>query len=250
MFGASEPINVEHLQNNAMNLVELVCDAISQPVQILIRPFYGTRFVPVPVTFLAAAEMVLLPAFSATVQSIGHMIPFVNIPVPVGMFGLGSFAELYFAVSAVHGVRLWRRMIDMSREQHSQYEGPALFFFGLLPKGRNFYFTRIIWEPLFVALSSVALQDLFIIQSPLSLYLKFAALALMMKNFIGWFRAWEYMRQILDARIAAPVIARLAEGQASEAELEPLHLASIPQSIDPEIRKATIAQIARNYTQE
>lgn len=250
MFGASEEMNVEHLQNNAMNIVELVCDAISQPVQILIRPTYGTRFFPVPVTFLAAAEMLLLPAFAATVQSIGHMIPLINIPAPIGMFGLGSFAELYFAASAVHGVRLWRRMIDMSREAHSQYEGPALFFFGFLPKGRNFYFTRIIWEPLLVVLSSVALQDLFIIQSSLSLYLKFAALALMMKNFIGWFRAWEFMRITIDARNAAAPLAKLLDDQASEAELEPLHLASIPRNIDPEIRKATIAHIARNYMQE
>jgi hypothetical protein len=250
MLGASEELNVERLQDNAMNIVELVCDAISQPVQCLIRPFYGTRYVPVPVTFLAMAEMTLLPAFSATVQSVGHMIPFVNIPAPVGMFGLGSFAELYLGISAVHGVRLWRRMIDMSREAHSQYEGPALFFFAFLPKGTNFYFTRIVWEPLFVLVSSVVFQDLLIIQSPLALYLKCAALALMMKNFIGWFRAWEYMRQILDARISAPIIARLAEGKASEAELEPLHLASIPQNIDPEIRKATIAHIARSYSQE
>jgi hypothetical protein len=91
---------------------------------------------------------------------------------------------------------------------------------------------------------------MFIAQASLALFLKLAAMALLMKQFIAWFRAWEYMRQILDTRNAAPAIARLAEDQASEAELEPLHLASIPRNIDPDIRKATIAQIARTYTQD
>jgi hypothetical protein len=138
----------------------------------------------------------------------------------------------------------------MEREAHSQYEGPALPIFQLLPKGKSFWVVRVVLEPAFVLVLAIVLQDLFIAQSNLSLYLKLAALALLMKQFIAWFRAWEYMRITLDTRISAPVIAKLADDQASEAELEPLHLASIPRNIDPEIRKATIAHIARTYSAE
>jgi hypothetical protein len=250
MFGASEEMRVEYLQSNAMELVYLICSVIAQPVEILLRPWYGTRYYPVPVTFFSAAMMLLLPGIMLLFSNFMRMIPLLHVPQPVGMFALGDDAKLYFLAQAVHGVRLWRRMIFMERETHSQYEGPALPLFQLLPKGKSFWFVRIVLEPAFVLVLAIVLQDLFIAQSNLALYLKLAALALLMKQFFAWFRAWEYIRQILDTRIAALSIARLAEGQASEAELEPLHLASIPQNIDPEIRKATIAHVARSYMQE
>lgn len=71
-----------------------------------------------------------------------------------------------------------------------------------------------------------------------------------MKNFIAWFRAWEYIRRLLDMRINGPVIAKLVENQAAEEELAPMHLASFPKNIDPEIRKAAAMQIARAYSPE
>jgi hypothetical protein len=250
MFGASEEMRIEHLQNNAMNIVETICSVICQPVEIILRPQYGTRYFPVPVTFFSASMMLLLPGVMLLFSNFMNMIPLLHAPQPVGMFGLADYAKLYFLLSAVHGVRLWRRMIHMEREQHSQYEGPALPFFQLLPKGRSFWITRILLEPAFVLVVAVVLQDLFIAQSNLAIYLKLAALALLIKQFIAWFRAWETMRITLDTHIAAPAIARFMNDQATETELEPLHLASIPRNIDPEIRKATIAQIARNYSQE
>jgi len=250
MFGASEEMRIEHLQNNAMEFVYLLCSIASQPVEILLRPWYGTRYYSVPVTFFSSAMMLLLPAVMMLFTNFVSMIPLLHVPQPVGMFGLQDYAKVYFAASAIHSWRLWRRMIFMEREQHSQYEGPALPFFQILPKGKSFWFVRIVLEPAFVLVLAIVSKDLFIAQSNLALYLEFAALALLMKQFIAWFRAWETMRQILDTRISAPVMARLAEDQASETELEPLHLASIPRNIDPEIRKATIAQIARNYTAE
>jgi hypothetical protein len=250
MLGASEEMRVEHLQNNAMELVYLLCSIICQPIEILLRPWYGTRYFAVPVTFFSAAMMIVGPAIMAMFTNFMQMIPLLRVPHPVGMFGLGDYARLYFLLCAVHGVRLWRRMIYMERELHSQYEGAAWPIFQLFPKSKSFWVVRIVLEPALVFVTAIVLQDMFIAQASLALFLKLAAMALLMKQFIAWFRAWEYMRQILDTRNAAPAIARLAEDQASEAELEPLHLASIPRNIDPDIRKATIAQIARTYTQD
>jgi hypothetical protein len=250
MFGTSEEMRVEHLQNNAMELVYLICSIICQPIEILLRPWYGTRYYPVPVTFFSSSMMLLLPGIMLLFSNFMGMIPLLHVSQPVGMFGLGDYAKIYFLAMAVHGARLWLRMIHMEREQHSQYEGRALPFFQLLPKGKSFWFVRIVLEPALVLVLAIVLQDMFIAQSNLSLYLKLAALALLMKQFVAWFRAWEYMRTTIDTRNAAPAFARLLEDQATEAELEPLHLASIPKNIDPEIRKATIAHIARNYMQE
>jgi hypothetical protein len=250
MLGTSEEMRIEHLQNNAMELVHTLCSIIAQPVEVAIRPSYGTRYYPVPVTFFSAAMMLILPGIIMLFTNFMHMIPLLNIPPTPGMFGLGDYAKVYFLVMAVHGVRLWRRMIFMEKEIHSEYEGPALPFFQILPKGKSFWFVRVVLEPLLVLIAAIVLKDLFIAQPDLALYLKLAALALAVKGFIAWFRAWEFMRITIDTRNAAPALARLMDDQASEAELEPLHLASIPRNIDPEIRKATIAHIARNYMQE
>jgi len=69
----------------------------------------------VPVTFFAATMMLFLPIVFALFTSVENMIPFTHAAPTAGMFGLGSLAELYFLLSAVHGVRLWRRMIDPTR---------------------------------------------------------------------------------------------------------------------------------------
>lgn len=250
MFAASQEVRVEHLQNNAMELVYLICSIISQPVEILLRWSYGSRYFPLPVTFFSAAMMLLLPALISLFTNFMHMIPLLSFPPTPGMFGLGDFARIYFAATAIHGVRQWRRMIDPSREMHSRFEGPALRLFAFLPRGSKFWWTRLLWEPLLIVVTSIVLQDLFIAQPPLVLYLRFAALALFMKNFVSWFRSYEVTRDILDVAYSGPAIGKLVENQATEEDLIPFHIASFPKNLDPEVRQAAAERIARNYRQE
>src|SRR6202034_4038128 len=94
---------------------------------------------------------------------------------PAGLFGVGSLSKLYFLLSFVHGFRLWRRILDMSREERSTYEGPPLPFFALLPKSDSFWFSRIVLEPVFVLVTATVLGRIFIFQSGLTLYLQIAA---------------------------------------------------------------------------
>jgi hypothetical protein len=246
--GQPAPMNFDQMQNTAINVVDGVCSVISMPVDIILRPAYGTRYFSVPVVFCSAVLMLLLPAFTAVATGALQMIPFTHVPQPRGLFDIGSLARLYFLLSFVHNFRLYRRMIHMELEDHSQFEGPPLPFFYLLPKSRNFWFTRIVLEPVFVLLAATVLEDLFIIQSGLALYLRFVALALAMKNFIGWYRAWEFLRNLLDTRNAGPIIAKLVENKASEEDLAPIHLASFPKNIAPEIRRAAAAHIARVFS--
>lgn len=248
MFGASEEMRVEHLQNNAMEFVYALCSVIAQPVEIILRPGYGTRYYPAPITFFSASMMLILPGIISLFSNFMHMIPLLHVPPAPGMFSLGDYARVYFLLSAVHGVRLWRRMIDPARETHSEFEGDALPVFQMLPKGKSFWFVRLVYEPGLLLTASIVLSDLFIAQPDLSLYLKLAALALLMKNFIAWFRAWEYIRRLLDVRNAGPAIARLVDNEATEEDLAPIHLVSFPKNIDPEIRQAAARQIARAYS--
>ncbi len=94
------------------------------------------------------------------------------------------------------------------------------------------------------------LQDLLFIQSELTIYLRLVALALFMKSLIVRRQTFLYFRRLLDARYTAPLIAKLVENQATDEDLAPIHLASFPKNIDPEIREAAAKQIARAYSPE
>lgn len=242
------PMSFGQMQNIGMNIVETFCSVLSMPVEIILRPWYGTRYFPVPVIFFSAFLMLLLPTFSAVATAATSMIPFVRFQPPMGLFDIGSLSKLYFLLAVVHGIRCYRRMIDMSREQNSEFEGPPLPFFHLIPGSGSFWFTRIVLEPVFVFVATTLLAGIFIFQPGLATYLHIAALAMAMKAFIGWFRVWEYLRQIMDMRFAAPIIAKLVENQATQDDLAPLHLASFPKNLSPEIRQAAVSHIARVFS--
>lgn len=246
--GSAAPMNIDQLQNMAMNVVENVCSVVCMPVEVILRPQYGTRYFPVPVIFFSALMMIMMPLFSAVAIGLTRMIPFVRVQLPMGMFDIGSLSKLYFILAVVHGIRLYRRMIHMELEQNSEFEGPPLPFFRLIPWSRSFWCTRIVLEPAFVFIAAIILGNMFIFQAGLVFYLHFAALALAMKNFIGWYKAWAYLRQLMDMRFAAPIIAKLVENQATEDDLAPIHLASFPKNLSPDMRQTAVSHIARQFS--
>jgi hypothetical protein len=240
-------MNVEQLQQTALNVIEALCGIICMPVEIILRPQYGTRYFPVPVVFFSAVLMILLPAFSAMATGVTRMIPFARVSAPVGLFGIGSLAKLYFFLSFFHGIRLWRRMIHMELEAHSQFEGPPLPFFRLIPK--SWWFTRIVLEPAFVFVVSTILTNMLIFQSGLSVYLHIAALALLMKSFIRWFREWEFLRNLLDLENAAPIVSKLLHGETTtQEERSQVHLAGFPKHVEPRIKQAALQRIANLFS--
>jgi len=242
------PMNLTQVQQMAMGLVENICSIICMPVEVILRPQYGTRYFPVPIAFFSAIMMIFVPFLSSVATAAVNMIPFHTAKPPVGLFGVGAFAVLYFCLSVVHSLRLWRRMVPMELEQNSQFEGPALPFFRLIPGSRSFWFTRMVLEPAFVILTAWILEFTFIIQSGLATYLYFAALTMAAKNFVVWYRQWEYIRNLMDMRFAAPIIAKLSRNEATEDELAPIHLASFPKNISLDIRQAAISHIARLFS--
>jgi len=246
--GESGPMNITQLQNFAINAVETFCSVISMPVEQILRPWYGTRYFSVPVFFLSAVLMIVLPAFSAVATGVAQMVPFVHVMAPAGLFDIGSLSKLFFLLSFLHGIRLYRRMVHMELEELSHFEGAPLPFIHLVPGSRSFWITRIAIEPALLFIAATLLANFYIIQPGLSAYLHFAALTLAMKNFIGWYRAWEFLRDTLDARNAGPLIAKLLENTATESDLARIHLASFPKNIAPELRQAAAVHIAHSFS--
>ena len=101
--------------------------------------------------------MIILPVLGAMWEGFSGLIPFMRVSASMGLFGMGTFSKLFFLGSFVHGLRIWRRMIHMEREQHSAYEGPPLPIFRIVPG--SFWLIRIVYEPAFVFVLSIVLAN-------------------------------------------------------------------------------------------
>jgi hypothetical protein len=243
-------MSIDQLQNVAMNVVEGVCSIIARPIELILRPWHGTRYFPVPVVFFSTMLMVFLPLLSAVATGLTQLIPGAGVRPPVGLFGIGSLSKLYFLLSFIHGIRLWWLMIHLEKEVLSEFEGAPLPFFRLLPGSASFWATRIIWEPIVLLCAVSFLERMLIINSGLAFFLNVAAFSLGMKEYIAWYRAWEFLRGLLDAKFAGPIIAKLVEGTATSEDLAAIHMASFPENLAPEIRKEAALHIARVISRE
>jgi hypothetical protein len=243
---SQQPMSIDAFQKTMINVVYNVCSIVTTPVEMVLRPQYGSRYFPPVIMVFTAIMMIVLPVFSALAEGFSRMLPFARFHGPIGFFGIGTLAKLYFLGSFVHGLRIWRRMIQMEREAISTSEGPALPIFRILPGG--FWVVRIIWEPVFVFTLSLVLPNFFILQSSAAHYLMLAALALTMKQYVAWYMQWEFLRELLDARNAGPIIAKIVDNTATEDELATIHLASIPKDIPDDLRRDTASHIARAFS--
>ena len=125
-----QPTDINQWQNMMMMLVYNVCSIGSTPIEMALRPLYGSRYVPPFIQFLSAIMMIVLPVF----QGLFRMIPFVGGQPGPGLFDIGTFTNLFFLGSFIHGFRIWRRMIHPESEQFSWYEGPRCPFSGSFPE--------------------------------------------------------------------------------------------------------------------
>jgi len=241
---------IQQLENTAMAVVYNVCGMAARPLELLLRPWHGTRYFSVPVTFGSTALMIVMPAMSAFATGLENMLPLAHTQTPAGIFSITSLAKVYFLLSLIHGIRLWRRILHPELEDLSTFEGPGLPIFQLLPKSDNFWLCRIIAEPLAVFGVATALGRIFVFQSGLTTYLQLAALALAMKEFIEFYRAWEYLRDLLDARCLGPIIAAMLNNRATVEDMAAIHFARLPQNISPEIRQAVTAHVAHVFSQK
>jgi hypothetical protein len=240
------PMNIDQLEEIGMNITYNVASIVVMPVEVLLRPWHGTMYYSPAVQLLSLMLMSFAALFFTVADGVTHLIPFVR--GAAGMFGMASMTKLFFLASFVHGFRRWRLMLHPEREQVSVWEGDPLPFFRFLPRAESHWFVRIVYEPLLVYALSVVLANLFIIQAPLMLYLQVTAFLLAMKQYIAWYKAWAYARRLLDMANIAPIIARIVEGKASNDDMARVHLASLPKTLPPEIRKATMAHVARAYS--
>jgi hypothetical protein len=207
-----------------------------------LRPTYGTRYFGPIEMICTCLLMTLLPLFSGIASLLP--IPANDAYAPTGWIGLGTISLLFWVGSAVHAPRLWRRIFHMELEDHSLFEGPALPFFEHLPKGHSFWFVRVVWEPVFVAVLAIALRLINLVDRPAMAFLLISAAMLACKNYLSWYQAWLHLRTMMDSKCIAPLLAKAVKGTATEKELAPIHMAGFATAAPPEVKAAAIVQMA------
>lgn len=236
-------MNIDQIQETGLNVMYNVSSIVTLPVELLLRPWFGSRYFEPPIFFLSAIMMIVIESFIGFAGAVSHLVPGLQVPAPMGMLDFGFVVRVFFIVSAIHSVRTFRRMIHPETEELSTFEGPPLPIFLLIPKGDNFWICRVIIEPLSLFFLSVLLQKMLIIQMPVALFLQISALMLAMKQYIGWFRGWHYERNLRDMAFLGPIIGKMVNDTATQDDGLRVHFASVP----PDIRKATAARMARGY---
>jgi hypothetical protein len=194
--------------------------------------------------------MLFVPLFSSVAQTVTSMIPFARGVPNVGMFGLGSLSSLFFFLIILHGLRLWRRMVYMHLEQYSEFEGPSLPIFPLIPGGKSFWIMRIFLEPIVVYLLASVMQSIGFFQSSLTTYLHLVAIMLCVKEFIVWYCNWEFIRIALHGIVIGHAMGKIVQNKASRDELEPMHLASFPKDLPSDLRESALKNFARTFMAE
>ena len=228
----ASPMNINQLPRHGMNLVYNVCSIVCCPVEMALRPQYGSRYFPPIILMFSAAMMIRYPSSRRSPTPSRSMLPFMRFrgmpacsasPHSAGCFFLGAFA---------HGLRIWRRMIHMDREEHSLYEGPPLPIFRLFPG--TFWMVRILYEPAFVFALALVLPNFFVLQSSAAHYLCRRRHA----------RDEEYAPGTCSGSSCAASWTCAIPGRSSpsswitgtEDELATVHLASLPKNIPDDVR--------------
>jgi hypothetical protein len=249
LTGSQKATNIHEIQNTMINVVYNFTSIVTMPVEMAIRPRYGSRYFAPAIAFFSAVMMLVVPVFFSFAGALTHMIPFARFQTSFGLIGMAGLSRLFFLGSFVHGFRIWRRMLYMELEESSVYEGPPLPFFTWIP-GSSFWKIRIIYEPAFIFALSLVLPNFFILEPSAAHFLTLSAVLLAMKQYVAWYQQWEFLRDLMDARFAGPIIARLSENRASDEDLATVHLASFPKDLSPDIRQAAVSHIARALSPE
>jgi hypothetical protein len=239
-------LNYNQMVDSGAHIIQIFLSTFTMPVEYVIRPFFGSQYFPQTASFFSAIVMLALPPIAGAATQVPLIFIAARMqPPPQAVFTLGSLSKLFFLLLFVHTLRTAWLKLDLSREEHSEFEGPPLLPIRLLPWGNSFWVCRILVEPLTVIALAVFMRRLLIFDASLSNFLIFASMCLVMKQYLAWHGAWVFLRRTLDAKFAGPVIATLLDEKSNSKELEKIHLVSFPKNTPPDLRRAAVEHLVR-----
>ena len=168
----------------------------SFPLEMVLRPRYGSRYFKIVLVVLA---ILLFPGVCILSTPFGPKSSMAALVVFWGLFIYHTFRQRPF----------YSR--PKETEIDSELDNPGWSF---LSHG-SWLWTRAVWEPLFALTVIVILYGLGL-SWPLALFLIIACFALSFKCFLLWYLAWLWRRTRLDMQNRMPVMEEIATGTTSK----------------------------------
>ncbi|MEQ1883693.1 MAG: hypothetical protein ABL967_01435 [Bryobacteraceae bacterium] len=206
-------------------LAKNVCSLLTFPFEMLLRPWFGSRYFHIILMALS------LPCWQA-------------ICLASGIFGgraYGAFA-LVIAIwcgCVYNGFRIWRLMLHPQQEKDSEREGDPI-----VELSSSWAIQRIVYEPLGILIAAILFKLIGIFNLILALCVAASAAALCLKNIITWYEAWTYLRDMLDQQGRIPIIQAISAGQPVPKSIGRFTLSSIPVGTSPKTQAVIASGLA------
>lgn len=182
------PDSFEATLNIFLNAGDFVSAVGAAPFENLCRSGKGSRYQHLVTTLLAPVIPGALAVFSMMAGGkFGH-----------GLIGMGIFYLILVAFTWRHYFHVISMIVKPWKEKLSREDGKPLIFIRALPRGDTWAMARFVYEPgLFIGLAAV-LTPLHIITPLVGGYFVAGAIALIVRSAFVYYRAWSYVRDILD----------------------------------------------------
>lgn len=203
-------------------LAKNVCSLLTFPFEMLLRPWFGTRYFHIILMLLS------LPCW----QAIGFAC---------GLFGGRAYGAIVL-VAAIwagcmyNGYRIWKLMLHPEKEKDSEFEGDPI-----LRLSDSWAKQRIVFEPLCIFGAAVVFKLLGFANLILMLCLMASAAALSLKSIITWYEGWSYVRDMLDQQSRIPIIQQISAGKPAPKSIGRFTLSAIPANTDPRAKAAIVS---------
>jgi hypothetical protein len=182
--------SIEAMVDTGINIAYTGASAVAAPAEILCRWWQGSRYNNIVILPLAQLGLIGLTVAGVTG---GHYVNGGH-----GLIGIGWVYAAFQIGLWLHYLHVINVMIHPEKERDSREDGVPLAFWKLLPYGSSWNVVRFVYEPGLLIGAGVIGMLIHLFTRTVGLYLVIAGLALVVKVSIIWFRAWQWIRDILD----------------------------------------------------
>jgi hypothetical protein len=172
----------------ARGIVETIVAVLAAQWEIFTRHKMGSRYQNIVTLLVAPMFPVFLLVYSLTAGG-RHA---------AGLIGMGVFYLVQWAFTWKHYLHVIYVIMHPDKEEMSREDGEALPFIKAFPKGDKWAMERFVYEPSLLLVLGVVLTALHVVTLLVGGYMVVGAVAMMLRAVCIYFKAWEYIRDILD----------------------------------------------------
>jgi hypothetical protein len=238
MIQSNKPVT-GHLRGG-MSLFYMLATFVTGPAELAIRLRTGSLYIHPLVMGLSYFGLNILWLVSLLAE------PAIRISTGLSErpIGMGWIYTGYIVLLAVHIPRITRRMRHMELEEYSESDGDPWPVMHLLPRP-TWTMIRCVYEPALLALGSVLLMAIGILEPFAMAYLVVVGLCLACRQACRLYADWLRRRELADIAFLFRLAQRIADGNLQPGDLKHIPQGRVPDS--PEERKRLACSLSPDF---